>query len=105
MTPAWNRGGQRKTVQPMSDMSGTVVCDSRTASESSVDPHEKSRRCCDEEFLVIYPVNDLFCKALDCRTYQFAHKLSCYDEEVARSVTELAKRLQVQMNLLVFDSF
>lgn len=78
--------------------------DSATDSELSIDCHKKSRSRGDKELWVIFPVNDRFRKVSDYRRYRLADKSSLYDDEVARSVSRWAKRLQVQMKSQFFDS-
>lgn len=55
--------------------------------------------------MVVRPVSDRYCNALDYRTYHLAHKLLQYNDEVARSVAERAEHLRVQMRTNDIDIY
>lgn len=76
-----------------------------TETHSSADCNEKSRHTCKKEFSVTRSVNDCFTEALQYRKHFLADNSSCYDDEVARCVARLAKRLQVQIKSQTLESF
>ena len=53
---------------------------------------------------IIRPVNELFRRALDYRTYRLINRSQVYDGSVARRISKLASRLEVQMKTNTFDS-
>lgn len=58
----------------------------------------------DKDLLVVRPVKGCFWEAVSCQTYRPADKPSHYNEKIAGSLANWARRL-VQMTSQEFDSF
>ena len=51
---------------------------------------------------MIRPLNDLFTKAVDYRTYRLESRSACYDASTGRRINRYRKKLDVQMKTHTF---